>query len=647
MLKAEEIIRELEYTMSDMNRKIVLPLSIAAGLGLGVGGFETYYAPRALPGVSAAGVAVGGLTQTESVAKLQAFFKSQTPPIITVQAGEKSLSVSAPELGWQPDAETTAKAALMVGRDGGVFENIAKRFSNVNVPLIAAVDAEQFKSRLTQIAQPFELGAKNAAIVVAQGKYVVRADTIGRSLDFSRAIEAFKTKPNLTKLELDVIDVPATLKKAELEPIAAKANLLLRPVVLQYTPPGTDKNLSKTLNNEEVRNLFFVQKTGLSADQKAIQSALENVASSFDREPVNARYKTVGGAFVKTKDQLGFQLDSKTALALVAGEILNPETTQIVLPVIVSKPSISAASLPDPKTFSLISSATTTFYGSPNARIKNVYTAIGHLNGYVVPTDGVFNFNDAVGNIGIENGFAEGLIISQGRTVKGVGGGVCQASTTAFRALYKAGLPIIERNQHAYRVHYYDPIIGMDAAVYQPSLNLRMKNDTGGPILVRASARGLSATVQLYGVSSKRKVVISNPRILWRVPAPASKTEIDYSLRPGQRKQVDWSADGYGVRVNRTVIDAGATRNDVLSTNYRAWQAVYAVGPTPRPVTRAVNTNPRATVRSGNRARAATSRASTTRVTKTVPAVQASNAPAAVVVAAPVTVPTPPTPETP
>ena len=627
--------------MTDMNRKIILPLSIAAGLGLGWGGFEAYYATRALPAVTAAGISVGGLTQTETVAKLEAAFKSQTPPTINVAAGEKSLQVSASELGWQPDATATAKAALQVGRDGNMLENFGKRFSSVNLPLIAQVNAVQFKSRLSEISKPFEVAAKNAAIIVAQNKYVVRADTTGQGLDFAGAIKAFLENPNLTDLELKITAVPAKLQKADLEPIAEKANLLLRPVVLAYTPPGTDKNLSKTLSTEEVRNLFFVKKDGLRSDEKAIQSTLQRVASSYDREPVNARYKTVAGAFVKTKDQLGFGLDLETAKKLVSQEILNPETTQIVLPVIINKPSITASSLPDPKTFTMISSATTTFYGSPNARIQNVYTAISHLNGYVVPTEGVFNFNDAVGNIGIENGFAEGLIISQGRTVKGIGGGVCQASTTAFRALYKAGLPIIERNQHAYRVHYYDPIIGMDAAVYQPSLNLRMKNDTGGPILVRASAKGLSATVQLYGVPSKRKVIISNPRILWRVPAPPSKTEVDYSLRPGQVKQIDWSADGYGVRVNRTVIDAKGSRNDVLSTNYRAWQAVYAVGPAPRlPVARAtVKTNRTTTYRS-NRVRVSTSRAPTKTSTaaviaKTVPVV------------APVTIPTPPTPETP
>jgi vancomycin resistance protein YoaR len=621
--------------MTDMNRKMIVPISIVAGLGLGLGGFEAYHASRILPLVSAAGMSVGGLTLVEASSKLSKGFKNQIPPTIKVQAGEKSLEVAANELGWQPNAQATAQSAFNVGRNGNLLENVGKRFSSVNLPLIAQVDAAQFQTRVKTLSEPFIFAARNAAIVVASGKYVVRSDTTGQSLDFTGAIKNFVGNPNLTELELQTVAVPATLKKADLEPIAEKANLLVRNVVLQYTPPGTDKNLVQNLSAEEVRNLFFVKRDGLIPDNSAIAKTLSKVGSRFDRDPINARYKSAGAGFIKTKDQLGFKLDQTVAAKLLAGEILNPETTQIVLPVIVNKPSITSASLPDPKSFSLISSATTTFYGSSSARIQNVYTAIGHLNGYVVPTDGVFNFNDAVGNIGLENGFTEGLIISQGRTVKGVGGGVCQASTTAFRALYKAGLPIIERNQHAYRVRYYDPIIGMDAAVYQPSLNLRMKNDTGGPILVRASARGLSATVQLYGIASKRKVIISNPRILWRIPAPASKTEVDYSLRPGQVKQVDWSADGYGVRVNRTVIDASGTRNDVLSTKYRPWQAVYAIGPTPRPIARVTNKfSARRQVKTGARV---TVRKPAAKIVSTV----------AEATTTPVVVPIPPTPETP
>ncbi len=621
--------------MTDMNYRLIVPISIVAGLGLGWAGFEAYNASRILPLVSAAGVSLGGLTLFEAKTKLKGSFKTQIPPTIKVQAGAKSLEVAANELGWQPNAAVTAQAAFDVGRNGNLLENLGKRLSSVNVPLIAQVDAAQFQTRLKELSEPFTVAAKNAAIVVAGGQYVVRTDTTGQSLDFAGAIKNFVNNPNLRELELQTIAVPAALKKADLEPVAEKANLLVRKVVLQYIPPGTDKNLVQSLNAEEVRNLFFIKRDGLIPDDIAIAKTLGKVSSRFDRDPVNARYKSAGASFVKTKDQLGFKLDQTVAAKLVANEILNPETTQIVLPVIVNKPSITSASLPDPKSFGLISSATTTFYGSPSARIQNVYTAIGHLNGYVVPTGGEFNFNDAVGDIGIENGFAEGLIISQGRTVKGIGGGVCQASTTAFRALYKAGLPIIERNQHAYRVHYYDPIIGMDAAVYQPSLNLRMKNDTGGPILVRASARGLSATVQLYGVNSKRTVVISNPQILWHTPAPASKNEVDYSLRPGTRKQVDWSADGYGVRVNRTVIDASGTRKDVLSTNYRPWQAVYAVGPAPRPIARVSNkVSNRRKVTTG--ARASVSKPAA-KIVSTVVEVSTS----------PVVVPIPPTPETP
>jgi Putative peptidoglycan binding domain len=335
--------------MTYMNRKIILPISIVTGLGLGWGGFEAYHAPRILPGVSAAGVSVGGLTLFEASSKLKAAFKTQTPPTITVRAGEKSLEVAANEMGWKPNAQSTAQSAFNVGRNQGFFENFAKRFSSVNVPLLAQVDETQFQSRVKTLSQPFTVAARNAAIVVAEGKYVVRKDTSGQSLDFAGAIKNFVHNPNLTELELQTVNVPAALTKADLEPIAEKANLLVRNLVLQYKPPGTDKNLVQNLSAEEVRNLFFVKRDGLISDNTAIAKTLNMVGSRFDRDPVNARYKSVGANFIKTKDQLGFKLDQTVALKLVASEILNPETTQIVLPVVVNKPSITSQSLPDPK----------------------------------------------------------------------------------------------------------------------------------------------------------------------------------------------------------------------------------------------------------------------------------------------------------
>lgn len=563
-----------------MNRFVLLPLTGIAALGLGWGGFEAYHAPRILPGVQAAGVMVGGLTVPEASAKLEA--ARLKTPVVRVTAGQQITNVNAAELGWRADYAATAQAAYSVGRDGNLSENIAKRFAGGKAaPLTAKVDPKTFQSRLETLAKPFEVTPKSAAIVLIDGKYVVRGDVTGRGLDFSSAVTEFVQNPSLTSLELRVKDIPAATKRADLEPLAAQANAMLRPLSLQYTPLGAKKILTRSLTTTDVADLFFVQKQGLTVDDKAVAGLLTKIANAFDQSPSSARYVRVAGQLTKRASRDGYALDVAAAQQLVSSAVLRPETTSIALPVTVSKPKISDANLPSVSSLKLIATGYTSFYGSSRARVANVSIAAGKLDGYVVPAGEQFSFNDAVGEISSETGFVEGLVISQGRTTKGVGGGVCQASTTTFNALYKAGLPVLERNQHSYKVHYYDDVAGRDAAVYYGSLDLRMQNDTPGPLLVRASTKGSTMTVQVYGVPDGRKVNLFTPRVLSRTPAPPAVTEFNATLPVGSRTQVDWAAEGSLVTAARTVTNAsGSSKTDVLTTRYRPWRAVYQVGPT-------------------------------------------------------------------
>ncbi len=562
-----------------MNPRLLLPLAGVAALGVGWGGFELYHAPRILPGVVAAGVPVGGLTPAEAAARLKG--QPVKVPVVRVKAGDRTLNLNATELGWHPDFAATSQIAYQIGRDGNVLENFGRRFTgNKSLPLSVKVDAKTFRNRLESLAEPFQIVAKSAALVFADGKYLIRSDVSGRNLDFAAAVGQFTADPSLTELNLTVTDVEASTKKADLEPLAAQANAVLRPLALQYTPLGTPKNFTRTLSTSEVANLFFVKRDGLEVDKKAVAAVLARVSNAYDQDAANARYVRSGGSLNKRPSRDGYKLDVTSAQKLLEDEVLRPEATAVVLPVIVSKPRISDDALPQMKNLKLLATGYTRYYGSPRARVANVSIAASKLDGYVVPAGQQFSFNDAVGEISAETGFVEGLVISAGRTQKGVGGGVCQASTTTFNALYRAGLPVVERNQHSYKVHYYDDVAGRDAAVYYGALDLRMTNNTPGPLLVRASTSGSTMTVQVYGVSDGRKVTLLPPRTLSRTPAPPARTVFNASLPAGVRTQVDWSADGYLVTATRVVTDAsGAKQSDTLTTRYRPWRAIYEVGP--------------------------------------------------------------------
>lgn len=166
----------------------------------------------------------------------------------------------------------------------------------------------------------------------------------------------------------------------------------------------------------------------------------------------------------------------------------------------------------------------------------------------------------------------------------GEGGGVCQTSTTLFRALLNSGVPITSRYPHAYRVGYYeqDAKVGFDASVFYPSLDLKFKNDTERYILIQAEVdeKNYAMTFYLFGTKDGREVTITEPKIYGFVPAPADEYVEDKSLAPGQIKQIDFSASGVTSEFQRTVTkDGKQLYADVFRSTYAPWKAIYLKGP--------------------------------------------------------------------
>ncbi len=567
-----------------MKRGFLIGLGIFTGLVLGWAGFERYHHNRVFAGVKAAGVAVGGLTLEAATAKIAAETKNITPPRLTLKAGDKTLEVSASELGWKPDARATAERAFAIGRDR-FSERMAALRGQVKIPLVPSVDPGALEKRLQEIAQSLEYPPVNAKVVFKDGRYSVMPEKAGLKLDVQSALETYIKHPEQTVLEFFPKTITPSITAGMLEPVARKANELLRPITLVYAEPrlaGGGQVHKRTLQVSEVVALLGVQEE-IRVNPAALGKILAQMAARFDRLPVDARYVVDRDGQLAVRPEVdGWKMNQPETRKRLELELLRPDLSELNLTVVPKAALVRAADLPKAENLQLLAEATTYYSGSAPERIANVHAAARNLDGYIVPAGGVFNFNDAIGSISPENGFKEALVISEGRTVKGVGGGVCQVSTTAFRALYQAGLPILERNQHAYRVRWYDNIVGFDAAVYQPYLNLRARNDTPGPLVVRSTVTRTTHTVRLYGIPDGRQVTISKPVILSRTPHPPPQYIVEPSLRPGQVKQVDWAVDGFRTRITRSITRPdGRVEVDVLNSNFRPWRAVYQIGPQP------------------------------------------------------------------
>ncbi|HJS28079.1 MAG TPA: VanW family protein, partial [Anaerolineales bacterium] len=239
----------------------------------------------------------------------------------------------------------------------------------------------------------------------------------------------------------------------------------------------------------------------------------------------------------------------------------------------------------------LVNSETSYFYGSSAPRIQNIQTAASRFHGLLVAPGETFSMAQALGDVSLDNGYEEALIIFGDRTIKGVGGGVCQVSTTLFRNVFFAGFPIVERHPHAYRVYYYEltagnshdaSLAGLDATVFVPLVDFTFVNDTTSWLLMETyvNPAGSALTWKFYSTSDGRRVEWSSTGLQNRVEAPPPLYQENPDLEKGEIRQVDWAVEGADVTVHRSVLKGDTTYlEDQFITHYLPWRAVYEYGP--------------------------------------------------------------------
>lgn len=232
----------------------------------------------------------------------------------------------------------------------------------------------------------------------------------------------------------------------------------------------------------------------------------------------------------------------------------------------------------------VIAEGTSEFAGSSHARVHNIVTAASKIHGYVIQPGETFSFLKVLGPITRKTGFHTSLVIWGDKTIWGVGGGVCQVSTTVFRAAFWAGLPIAERHPHTYRVKYYEQDgspPGFDATIYSPWLDLKFVNDTEYPVLIQARVdeQAKKLTITLRGGDHDRTVEML-PTIKKNVEAPGPPLPdlLDPSLPSGARLQVEWAVDGMETGIIRQIVQGDSTRTDEFWSEFTPWRERWAVG---------------------------------------------------------------------
>ena len=572
-------------------------------------GFQLLYAGRIFPGVSVAGVDVSGLSRDEAAVKLQQTLSYPiTGKILFRDANAEKAWVASPaELGMVFDPSASAGAAYRVGRSSGLFGALSGQIraggSGVQVPPVIVFDQRVAFRYLSQIATQVNQPMTEASLSLNGTEVVAQPGQVGRELKMDATLiflggqlQSFRDGEVplvIQEVQPQILDVSAQAEAAR--------QILSQPLTLLVPNASAGDPGPYVYNQQILANLLAVQRTQngvqVMLNTTGLRDLLTPVKQQLDRSASNAKFifnDETRQLDMMEDSKVGWAMDMDASMQAINDALLRGEHN-VPLVVAETQPAVPASATGQQLGITeLIWEETSYFYGSSNERIQNIQAAAARFHGVMVPPGEVFSMGQTMGDVSLESGFAEALIIYGGRTIKGVGGGVCQVSTTLFRGVFNIGLPVLERYPHAYRVSYYEMtasggvdsrFAGMDATVYFPLVDLKFKNDTPSWILmetyVNVNARTL--TWKFYSTKDGRTVDWTTTGPTNVVSAPPPKFEVNEELKKNQMKQVDWAANGADVTVTRTVWKDGAVWfQDQFITHYEPWQAICQYGPDSR-----------------------------------------------------------------
>jgi vancomycin resistance protein YoaR len=569
---------------------------------------QVAYAGKILPGVSVLGVDIGGLTKAEAAWVLQNQLPYPQQGLIALEDSSTVWTFTPQDLGLFIDYGGTIDAAYKIGRQGWPWQRFSQRFNlwrsgEISSPKLV-LDERILRQQLNTIASQINRPMVEANLKLEGTQVIAEPGQVGRMLDMEATIVALHA-PMTNLLDasqiLVVKEFTPNILDASTQADAAAA-ILSRPLILRVSDDSDEQLGPWEFSPETLANMLVIERVAengvetyqVQLDGNKLYNFLQPLMFSLKRNPQNARFifndetrelETIQPSVIgrdllveETIEHINIQLQHGVHLISLVFDYTNPEVPDTAL---ATELGITE----------LVSAESSFFYGSSDGRIQNIQTAASQFHGLLVPPGATFSMVENIGEISLDSGYAEAWIIYGDRTVKGVGGGVCQVSTTLFRTVFFGGYPIEERWPHAYRVYYYElmqsgavneDLAGLDATVYAPIVDFRFTNDTPYWLLmetyVDAAARKI--TWKFYSTSDGRQVEWSTTGLTATEKPPFPVYEENEDLKEGQIKQVDWAVDGATVVVTRTVTRNGnILHSDTFKTVYEPWAAVCQYGP--------------------------------------------------------------------
>lgn len=553
------------------------------------------YNDRFYPGVQIDDLDVSGKTKTEAKQALLAYENTLPTFSLTLHVDDIQIASSATQLGGHYEYDQAIEKAYTTGRQDTLLSRIWRVISPWSKPVHIETEyqldpnlvQQQVAALAVHVDEPAE---EPTAVLKFSGvptSLKISPGKSGRLINKEETTQKVLERIQQTDLHIPAVvaSISAGLNPDQLEPALQRAQKLVgKKVTLRAD------NVFKEMNDQLLVNVLAFPE-GIS-DQR-LQPVIDELGKEVDRPPQDpifeydpktlkvARFEPPRKGLGLNQDQFKAQLkEAVSKLETVA----DSKEEQIALAVEETNPQKSLAETNDLGIRERIGFGESQYEKSIPNRVSNVALTANRINNILIKPGEEFSFNDAVGEVSAATGFKPAYIISGGKTVLGDGGGVCQVSTTMFRTILNAGLPVTKRKPHSYRVSYYEQNAkpGIDATVYTGDVDLRFVNDTDNYILVhtQTDSKKLYMTVEFYGTSDGRTAELIDHKTWDFRPAPPPLYIDDPSIPTGQIKQIDFAATGIRASFRNVVKDkdGNVIRDDTYTSNYSPWQAVFLRG---------------------------------------------------------------------
>lgn len=543
------------------------------------------YKEKVIPHVWVGEVEISNMREDEVEVHLKRMFENQENQVEVVYPDGKREMLT--DLGVERNWQWTAKQAMGIGRGGNLLTQIKERFMSffeekkITIPL--EYEVEGLEGLVMEIKEKIEVEVIPAKLVIEiiDKKKIIKIGEGREGLNFKEdkfkkeILEAWR-KPGKQIVVIETEKVEIEMKsEIVMERVKIAEDWLEKEMFLFY------KNEGLVLDEERVVELIglgdgVVRLESFDKVYEELRVILETVAE-------NAIFEFEEGKVTEFKPEIvGVKVDKEDLEQIIERALKNKEE-RVEIKVEVNEPEIKAGEINNLGIVELVGKGESTFYHSISGRVFNVALAASRIDRVLIAPGEIFSLNRALGEVSASTGYKSAYVIKDGRTILGDGGGVCQVSTTMFRAALSAGLPIVERKAHSYRVGYYeqDAKPGFDATVYAPSADFKFKNDTDKYLLIqtKTDTKKYTLEINLYGTNDGRVVEISEPRVFGLIPPPENMYVDDPTLPVGVVKQIDWKSWGATSIFNYVVRKNGETIIEkTFYSVYKPWQAIFLRG---------------------------------------------------------------------